>query len=237
MYYLQWVFNIVQVDTLFNYIDYTTFLVIFYVSILLVILVILDIFYVSYSFQQKKFKYVWPLKLLRSVCGLMVTVFFLNFLELFCNFLKCLPDEEDPSKLMMNLYPEVECYSGLFTLHSSFAVAVSFVFVIICLIAALALFETKESPNDVCAKVTSRPDFAVLVVKLVLLYQFSFLYQPENHWLVISTTFIMSLIIYKGYRDNWPYYSDYMNRLMSLVTGLFLWGNFVLIIVKILDGT
>jgi hypothetical protein len=60
---------------------------------------------------------------------------------------------------------------------------------------------------------------------------------PENHWLVISTTFIMSLIIYKGYRDNWPYYSDYMNRLMSLVTGLFLWGNFVLIIVKILDGT
>ena len=107
MYYLQWVFNIVQVDTLFNYIDYTTFLVIFYVSILLVILVILDIFYVSYSFQQKKFKYVWPLKLLRSVCGLMVTVFFLNFLELFCNFLKCLPDEKDPSKLMMNLYPEV----------------------------------------------------------------------------------------------------------------------------------
>ena len=54
---------------------------------------------------------------------------------------------------------------------------------------------------------------------------------------MISTTFIMSLIIYKGYRDNWPYYSDYMNRLMSLVTGLFLWGNFVLIIVKILDGT
>ena len=51
MYYLQWIFNIVQVDTLFNYIDYTTFLVIFYVSILLVILVIIDIFYVSYSFQ------------------------------------------------------------------------------------------------------------------------------------------------------------------------------------------
>jgi hypothetical protein len=47
----------------------------------------------------------------------------------------------------------------------------------------------------------------------------------------------MSLIIYKGFRDNWPYYSDYMNRLMSLVTGLFLWGNFVLIIVKILEKT
>jgi hypothetical protein len=28
-----------------------------------------------------------------------------------------------------------------------------------------------------------------------------------------------------------------MNRLMSLVTGLFLWGNFVLIIVKLLSKT
>ncbi len=69
-----------QVDTLFNYIDYTTFVVIFYVAILMVLLVIIDIFYVSYSFQQKKFKYVWPLKLLRTFCGLLVTVFFLNFL-------------------------------------------------------------------------------------------------------------------------------------------------------------
>ncbi len=135
----------------------------------------------------------------------------------------------------MNLYSEVECYSGLFNLHSSFAVAVSFVFVIICLIAALALFETKESPNDVCAKVSSRPDFVVLVVKLLILYMFSFFYQQQYHWFVISATFIMSLIIYKGYRDNWPYYSDYMNRLMSLVTGLFVWGNFVLIIVKLLS--
>lgn len=80
MYYWEWAFNIIQIDTLFNYIDYTTFVVIFYVAILMVILVIIDIFYVSYSFQQKKFKYVWPLKLLRTFCGLLVTVFFLNFL-------------------------------------------------------------------------------------------------------------------------------------------------------------
>lgn len=177
MFYFEWLFNIVQVDTLFNYIDYATFLVIFYVSMLIVILVILDIFYVSYSFQQKKFKYVWPLKVLRSACGLLVTVFFLNFLELFCNFLKCQPDETDPNKLVLNLYPEIQCWTGLQLLHTSFAIAVSFVFIIICLIAALALFETKESPNDVCAKVTSRPDFTVLVVKIIILYQYSFFYQ------------------------------------------------------------
>ena len=54
-------------------------------------------------------------------------------------------------------------------IHVSFSVVVSFLFVIICLVAALALFESKETPNDVTAKVTSRSDFAVLMVKIVIL--------------------------------------------------------------------
>ncbi len=80
MYYFEWFFNVFQFDTLYNFVDYTTFLVIFYSGILVVVLVIIDIIYVSYSFQQKKFKYVWPLTLLRKVCSALVTVFFLNFL-------------------------------------------------------------------------------------------------------------------------------------------------------------
>lgn len=43
--------------------------------------------------------------------------------------------------------------------------------------------------------------------------------------------------MYRGFRDNWPYYSDFMNKLMSLVTGIFVWGNVVLVIVKILENT
>ena len=114
------------------------------------------------------------------MCSLLVTVFFLNFLgiiildiliiELFCNFLKCLPSEDDPNLLVMNLYSDVECWKGLFILHASFSVVVSFVFVIICLVAAIALYESKESPNDVSAKITSRADFGVLIVKIVILY-------------------------------------------------------------------
>jgi hypothetical protein len=114
----------------------------------------------------------------------------------------------------MDLYNDVVCWQGIFILHASFAVVVSFVFVSICLVAAIALFETKESPNDVSAKVTSGPDFAVLIVKIVILYEYSFIYQEKNHWFLIITSFLMSLIIYKGFRDNWPYYSDYMNKLM-----------------------
>ena len=80
VFYLQWVFNIFQLSTLYGYITYTTYIVFFYIGILVVILILIDIAYVSYSFQQKKFKYVWPLKLLRSVCAFLVTVFFFNFI-------------------------------------------------------------------------------------------------------------------------------------------------------------
>lgn len=84
---------------------------------------------------------------------------------------------------------------------------------------------------------SSRADFSVLIVKIVILYQYSFFYQQEFHWFVISTTLLMSVIMYRGFRDNWPYYSDFMNKLMSLVTGIFVWGNVVLVIVKILENT
>ena len=58
----------------------TAFLVIFYLCVSIVVLVILDVFYVSYSFSQKKFAFVWPMQALRTVCGLFVTVLFLPFL-------------------------------------------------------------------------------------------------------------------------------------------------------------
>ena len=42
-----------------------------------VCLVILDAFYVSYSFSKKKFAFVWPMQALRTICGLFVTVLFI----------------------------------------------------------------------------------------------------------------------------------------------------------------
>lgn len=54
MYYFQWFFNLVQFDTLYGFVDYTTFLVIFYSAILVVLLVIFDIFFVSYNIKRDK---------------------------------------------------------------------------------------------------------------------------------------------------------------------------------------
>jgi len=58
-------------------INYVYYLVYFYATIFLVLLLIIDIIYVTYCFQIKKFSFTWPLYLLRNFTGLFVTVFFL----------------------------------------------------------------------------------------------------------------------------------------------------------------
>lgn len=69
-----------QVAVWLSRLDLTTYIIVLYIGIFIVILIILDIFYVSYSFTRKKFTFVWPLQALRSSVGLFVTVLFLPFL-------------------------------------------------------------------------------------------------------------------------------------------------------------
>lgn len=117
-FYLQWFFNFFQLNTIYQYIDYTTFTVIFYGCVFIVVLVILDIIYVSYryeinkslqnySIQKKKFRWLWPLKALRSVVVIMVTVMFLNIFETFFYFLRCQPSSNDPTITVLSLFPNI----------------------------------------------------------------------------------------------------------------------------------
>jgi hypothetical protein len=78
--YLQTFLEFFHVQTWLAKLDFTSYLVIFYLCLSIVCLVILDVFYVSYSFSKKKFAFVWPMQALRTVCGLFVTVLYLPFL-------------------------------------------------------------------------------------------------------------------------------------------------------------
>ena len=59
------------------------YLSVFYLFIFVVILVILNIAYVSYSFSRKYFTYTWPLYVLRNVAKIFVTVLFMPSLGIF----------------------------------------------------------------------------------------------------------------------------------------------------------
>lgn len=129
------------------------------------------------------------------------------------------------------------CWNGTYNLHAIVAVVASFVFLGICFVCALGLFESKESNKDVGSKVSSRPDFALLLLKMVQVFCLAFLYEEKFHWVLIFIINITSIIVYQSYRFGWVFYSDHVNKVFSVTMGIMVWGNFVLIIVKWLSNS
>ena len=60
--------------------DLMSYLVVFYLSISVVALAVLDFFYVTYSQSRKRFAFAWPLQALRTLSTMLVTILFLPFL-------------------------------------------------------------------------------------------------------------------------------------------------------------
>lgn len=65
------------------------FLAAFYFFIFLIFVIILDIVYVSISFNRKKFTSIWPLLFLRNFVNIAVTFLFLFIIETLLSMINC----------------------------------------------------------------------------------------------------------------------------------------------------
>lgn len=137
----------------------------------------------------------------------------------------------------MTIYPDTECWTGAHIIHASFAIVISIIFIMISTVVSLTYFESRSTSNDLAAKVTSRADVFIVIMKTILLYIFSFLAYQQYHWFIIAVLIIVSFIAYFNYRSNWPYFNDKMNVFFCALTALFFWANLVLILAKLLENT
>jgi hypothetical protein len=137
----------------------------------------------------------------------------------------------------MTLFPDVKCWEGAHIIHACFAIIVSVIFILIAFVVSLTYYESRSTSNDLAAKVTSRADVFIVIMKTILLYIFAFLASRTYHWFIIALLIIVSSIAYYNYRTNWPYFNDKMNVFFCALTALFLWGNLVLILAKLLENT
>ena len=76
------IINFFNIDQWVFYISSTLYLIAYYLCIFIVLLMIIDIIYVSYSFSKKKFACMWPLTILRQICSLLITVLFMPLLRI-----------------------------------------------------------------------------------------------------------------------------------------------------------
>ena len=118
----------------------------FYCAVIFVTLIILDIFYVSYSMKIENFYVIWPLHVLRSICTLVVTVLFLPVLDIFTFMISCQRDGN--GVLRHQQYNEIECFKGNHILNAIFSVILSITFIVISMIVGITFFECKTDSSD-----------------------------------------------------------------------------------------
>lgn len=108
--------SFVSILTNFNFgsyipgVSFGTFIIMLYTLIFIIVLVIVDIIYVSYSFSKKRFAFTWPLEFLATVVPLCVSVFFLPIMETLLSVVSCQTSDYDPNLQVMQNFPSVICW-------------------------------------------------------------------------------------------------------------------------------
>ena len=130
--------------------SWTAYLTGFYVCLVLIVAVVANIFYVSYSFSRKKVSVIWPVKLLRGVAGLVVTVGFLPITEFLIGMIQCVYDD-DGVYVHWN-FDDIVCWKGGHIIHGSLAVVLTTVFILISGVVSSIYFEIRMITDDPTAR-------------------------------------------------------------------------------------
>lgn len=118
--------QVVQINYWFKTTSWSLYIAIFYLCIVILIFVILNIFYVSYAFNRKKFNFMWPIYTLKIFLSFFINIAFYPFLDLFMSMMNC---NQNKYKVLSHAeFTDIECWSGIHILHSSFAILISIVF-------------------------------------------------------------------------------------------------------------
>ncbi|CDW77649.1 UNKNOWN [Stylonychia lemnae] len=114
--------------------------------------------------------------------------------------------EENGPGWFLDAFHDERCWVGSHIIHASISSAVSLVFIAICVIVSLTYYDNNITSNDFSARVDQR---------IVLL--------------------IISYLDLRNYRILRPFYNDNANIFYTCLSGLFLWGNIVLLFVKLME--
>lgn len=129
----------------------------------------------------------------------------------------------------------IECFKGIHILHVFITAIVSIVFLIICLIVSLVFFENSQISDKHDAKINSRIDFAILLIKVLKSILFSFLTKKALWFLIICLCVLSTCQIILLYRTR-PYYNKIIQIYVSCLNSIYCWSTYVLLFQKVLDS-
>ncbi len=121
-------------------------------------------------------------------------------------------------------------------LHAVAGVIAFVVFVAICLVIVLCLFETKISSSDPSARANARNEFWSMMFKTLCVLLESFFISDEYRWVNIVAFAAGGIVLYIKQRNDRPYYNDMVNIVADINNGVFMWSTSMLTIVMVAEN-
>jgi len=233
-FYFESALFMIQIAYWCYYLTWESYVAIFYIFNILILLVIFDIIYIGYSFHTNRFTVFWPLTILRSTCGLFVTVLFMPLMDLLTSMAQC--DFED-GLWVQQFFPFIECWKGVHLFHTIFGLVVSGLFVVVCTVVSLTYYESKDDPDDPGAKVDNRCEVVNNTAKIVGVIVTTFFITEQYQWMVAIVLVIFSYIVFIKCHVERSYYNETMNRVTDTINGIYLWSCVLLILALLLKDT
>ena len=78
--YFKGFFHLFLVSYWCSLLNWVAYLIIFYAGVFLLMIVVVNVAYSAYLFSHKQFTVMWPFHILRTACGLCITVLFYPFI-------------------------------------------------------------------------------------------------------------------------------------------------------------
>ena len=117
--------------------------------------------------------------------------------------------------------------------HTVVTLIVSFLFVLICCIVTMTLFEPRMTTNSMTARQNSFGEVVFIINKIVCQFVFSF--SPFTSYLPYSIMlFLLSAPLYWSYNiTQQPYYDKRTIKFFRIVSTYYFWTNFMLLVANI----
>jgi hypothetical protein len=229
------IFNFFQLQTYFgSAFTYTNYVIAFYLIVTVIILVFINITYVSYAFSKKRVSAIWPVIVLRSVASLVFTLFFLPITELLIGMLQCQSASNGSGMYVLANYQTVECFKGSHIIHATVAIIITVLFAIVGFVVVLACFEVRMLTEDMTARQHSRGDVFFTVNKIILQLSFAFF---TDQWMLVLALVVPALILWYTYNIGEPYYNKHCTAFFRVMTTYYLWTNSMVGISKLLENS
>lgn len=128
------------------------------------------------------------------------------------------------------MFNDVECFKSTHILHTCLCIVISLVLILLTFIMILLFVESRKQSGVILSKISAKVEIIVMFIKLILLVIFLFLQDSSFRGFKIIVLVLVSTVSFLRYHLDRPYYYMSMNKIASVLHGIFAWTNYLILL-------